>query len=73
MSLAAWFFKGRLEAYDRHIEEDQARATTAARMDERTNVVEGHVTAIRRDVSWLGNCMLIMATKLDVKLPDRPS
>lgn len=64
MSLTAWFFKKRMEAYDRHLEECKERVVIVGRMDERLRVVE-------RETKWVGNCIIAIGTKLGAKLPVR--
>lgn len=72
MSITAWLFKGRMVAYDKHLDECRERAVTQGRMDERLISVEAQVKGIRATVHWVGDCMMTVGTKLDVKLPDRP-
>ena len=72
MSITAWLFKGRMAAYDKHLEECRDRMVTQGRMDERLISVEAQVKGIRTNLHWVGDCMLTVGSKLDVKLPDRP-
>ena len=75
MSVIAYLFKRRMEAYDRHLEECRERAVTTGRMDERLKVVETELGTVRRSVHWMGNCIMVIGVKLGVgdDLPQRPN
>ena len=73
MSLVSWFFKKRMEAYDKHLEECRHRAVVQGRMDERLIGMEVQAKGIQTNVQWVGDCMVTVGAKLAVKLPDRPS
>lgn len=73
MSIAMWFFKKRMEAYDEHLRECRERAVVTAHMDERLATVEGQISGIHSTVHWVGDCIVTVGARLDVKLPDRPS
>ena len=73
MSITAWLFKGRMNAYDKHLDECRERAVTQGRMDERLINVEAQLKGIRATVHWVGDCMMKVGAKLDISnLPDRP-
>lgn len=73
MSITAWLFKGRMQAYDKHLDECRSRAVVMGRMDERLIAVENQVKGIRSTVQWVGDCMISIGAKLDIpNLPDRP-
>lgn len=72
MSITAWLFKKRMEAYDKHLEECNLRAVATGRMDERLIGVEHQINGIDIKVNWVGDCMLTMGAKFDFQLPDRP-
>jgi len=65
MSLIAWFFKRRMEAYDKHLEECAKDAITTGRMDERLKNVE-------KSTSWVGNCVMAIGIKIGAELPPKP-
>ena len=73
ISLISWLSRKRMEAYDKHLEECRERAVVVGRMDERLHSVEYNVTGLRTSMHWVGNCIVIVGAKLDVKLPDRPN
>lgn len=63
MSIVAWLFKRRMEAYDKHLEECTKRAIATGRMDERLESVE-------KKVNWVGNCIISIGTKVGAHLPN---
>lgn len=83
MSLTAWLFKKRMEAYDKHIDDSnydkqgfavlESRVTNhfdddVRRFAENASVIEAN----RRTLHWLGDCMMTLGAKLNVDLPKRP-
>lgn len=65
MSIIAYLFKRRIEAYDKHLEECRERAVAQGRMDERIKNVE-------KNTNWVGNCIVSIGTKIGAELPIRP-
>lgn len=65
MTIIAWLFSRKLEAYDKHLDECRERAVTMGRMEEKLKAVEN-------EVRWVGNCMLSIGTKINAELPIRP-
>ena len=65
MSLIAWLFKKRMEAYDKHLEECSKRAIATGRMDERLINVE-------KNTAWVGNCVMAIGNKIGAELPMKP-
>ena len=64
MSVIGWFFKKRMEAYDKHLDECRERAVTVGRMDERLATVDA-------ETKWVGNCIIAIGIKLGADLPLR--
>ena len=65
MTVIAYLFKRRMEAYDKHLEECAKRAIATGRIDERMRNVE-------TGVNWLCNCVISIGVKLGADLPNRP-
>lgn len=65
MSVIAYLFRRRMEAYDKHLDECRERAVVQGRVDERLKSVE-------TGVNWLGNCVMSIGIKLGAELPARP-
>lgn len=69
--------------YDAHIEDAQSDGETLATMeqklsshiaddDKRAKVQDDHNKATSRTLNWMGDCLITLGAKLDVKLPSRP-
>ena len=65
MSIIAYLFKRKIEAYDKHLDECRAHAIASGRMEERMERVE-------KNTNWVGNCVVAIGTKLGVQLPNQP-
>jgi hypothetical protein len=72
MSIVAYLFKRRIEAYDKHLEECQERAVVIANIESRLTAAAKEVSYLRSSMHWVGDCMVTLGAKLDVKLPPRP-
>ena len=64
VSIIAWLFKKKIDAYDKHLDECNRRAVSAGRTEERIENMEC-------TVNWLGNCIVRIGTKMGVELPDK--
>lgn len=72
MALAGWFIKGKISAYDKHLEECRERAIVTARTEEKVRTIETKVDRTSETTIWLGDCMVTIGTKMGAELPDRP-
>lgn len=77
VGLAIWIAQDRMKKYDAHLKECNERraidAATDATTKQRICTIEGNSNRNRAEISWLGDCIIQVGTKLSVDLPDRPN
>ena len=71
-----YFMKAKIATWDKHISESHAKDIDRGRQEAvvktKLDVVEGQLENGRKTMHWIGDCVLTIGSKLDVKLPDRP-
>lgn len=72
VGLLAWLGRTYVKRLDKHLEECRDRAVSVGRSEEKLQQLEAKMDASRQQIHWMGDCMMVMSTKLDIHLPDRP-
>ena len=62
----------RRRAFEAHIKFCGEKEVVAALLEQRLVVVETAIQSGRKTIHWLGDCMMVIAAKLDIELPERP-
>lgn len=72
VSIIGIFFKKKMDAYDKHLDECHVKDIAHGITAERVSALDKQMGSVRSDLHWLGDCMVTMGAKLEVNLPDRP-
>lgn len=76
VGVCIWIFQDKTRKYDAHLKDCSERnervASKDAKFAERLCSIEEHSKHNRKDIQWLGDCMITLGTKLDADLPERP-
>ena len=76
VGVCIWIFNDKTKRYDAHLKECADRNERVAQSDAKTTericTIETNSKRNRREIAWLGDCMITLGTKLNADLPDRP-
>lgn len=68
-----WYFiKQRMTKFDKHIEECHERRIETGKMEEKLVKLEAESSHSRSTLHWVGDCLMIIGTKMNAELPPRP-
>jgi hypothetical protein len=67
-----YFFKKKMDVYDKHLESCGLKNQEMAKDQNRLDTVEKQVDRFDCTLTWLGDGLVAIASKLNVKLTDRP-
>lgn len=71
-AVIGWLFKGKLKAFDKHIEECNQKAVETGKMQEKLSSLEVQADRSRITLDWIGDCLITIGAKQELKLPERP-
>ena len=72
VGVLAWMFKQKADKLDKHVEDCNERHVMHGKLETRTIAIEEEIRDAKKQVTWIGDCVMRVGTKLDVDLPDRP-
>ena len=72
VGILAWLLKQKSEKLDKHVEACNERHVAYGQLETRTVAIEQEIRDARKQVTWIGDCVMRVGTKLDVDLPERP-
>ena len=72
VAVAIWFVKKKMEAYDEHLKGCNLRNQENADTKLRLKTLEKDNDKFDATTIWIGDCLMTIAAKLNVKLPERP-
>lgn len=72
IGLLSWLGREYVKRLDKHLDECRLRAMTTASNETKLNTLEKEMGSVKTQIHWMGDSMMVMSTKLDVNLPERP-
>lgn len=72
IAMLGYFIKKKAEAWDAHIEECRLKATNTGKLEQTVEGLKKDAEAVHRGLTWVGDCIITIGAKMDVKLPERP-
>lgn len=76
LAIIAWMVRAKTHVWDKHIEECHNKAIQdgldAGKDEQRLVSLESQTIHTRATLHWIGDCMMVVGTKVGVDLPERP-
>ena len=72
VAILSWIFRKKAAEYDKHLADCNARHVEQGQMETRLESVESEIKHGKRQINWIGDCVIRIGSKMDVDLPDRP-
>ena len=72
LGVTVYLFKKKIEVFDKHLEACTLKNQEIAKDQTRLNNVEKDVDKFDSTLTWLGDGLVAIASKLNVKLTERP-